>query len=62
MYLTGVRDYFANSNRDGERFNLSTAAIYQQLQQPLENQSLPPFTIAPQPEGLALYQRWADKA
>ncbi|HDT2540205.1 TPA: nucleoside deaminase [Klebsiella aerogenes] len=62
MYLTGVREvYFANSNQDGERFNLSTAAIYQQLQQPLDNQSLP-IHHYPQPEGLALYQRWAGKA
>lgn len=62
MYLTGVREvYFANSNQDGERFNLSTAAIYQQLQQPLDNQSLP-IHHCPHPEGLALYQRWADKA
>lgn len=62
MYLTGVREvYFANSNQDGERFNLSTAAIYQQLQQPLDNQSLL-IHHCPQPEGLALYQRWADKA
>lgn len=62
MYLTGVREvYFANSNQDGERFNLSTAAIYQQLQQPLDKQSLP-IHHCPQPEGLALYQRWAGRA
>jgi tRNA(Arg) A34 adenosine deaminase TadA len=62
MYLTGVREvYFANSNQDGERFNLSTAAIYQQLQQPLDKQSLS-IHHCPQPDGLALYQRWAGKA
>lgn len=61
IYLTGIREvYFANSNRDGETFRLSTAAIYHQLSQPLETQSLP-IHHSPQPEGLALYQRWADK-
>ena len=61
IYLTGIREvYFANSNRDGEPFRLSTAAIYHQLSQPLETQSLP-IHHSPQPEGLALYQLWADK-
>ncbi|WP_434639454.1 nucleoside deaminase [Klebsiella sp. I138] len=61
IYLTGIREvYFANSNRDGEPFRLSTAAIYYQLSQPLETQSLA-IHHSPQPEGLALYQLWADK-
>lgn len=61
MYLTGVREvYFANSNNDGERFNLSTAAIYQQLQQPTDQQSLPVHHL-PQGNGVALYTRWAQK-
>jgi guanine deaminase len=38
--------YFANSNQDGERFNLSTAAIYQQLQQPLDNHAFAQYLIA----------------
>ncbi|ASV19243.1 nucleoside deaminase [Klebsiella sp. 10982] len=61
LYLTGVREvFFANSNQDGEPFQLSTAAIYQQLQQPLAQQTLP-IHHRPQPEGLALYQRWAEQ-
>ncbi|HHG8775179.1 TPA: nucleoside deaminase [Raoultella planticola] len=61
IYLTGIREvYFANSNQDGEPFRLSTAALYQQLQRPLEEQSLPVHNC-PQPDGTALYQRWADK-
>ena len=61
MYLTGVKEvWFANSNGDGETFRLSTAAIYQQLQQPLEQQTLPVHHL-PQPNGLAVYQRWAEK-
>ncbi|MFW0765263.1 nucleoside deaminase [Trabulsiella odontotermitis] len=61
MYLTGVREvYFANSNNDGERFSLSTAAIYQQLQLPIEQQSLPIHHL-PQANGVALYARWAQK-
>lgn len=61
MYLTGVKEvWFANSNGDGETFCLSTAAIYQQLQQPPEQQTLPVHHL-PQPNGLAVYQRWAEK-
>lgn len=61
MYLTGVKEvWFANSNGDGKTFRLSTAAIYQQLQQPLEQQTLPVHHL-PQPNGLAVYQRWAEK-
>lgn len=61
MYLTGVKEvWFANSNGDGETFRLSTTAIYQQLQQPLEQQTLPVHHL-PQPNGLAVYQRWAEK-
>lgn len=61
LYLTGVRAvYFANSNQDGEAFGLSTAAIYQQLSQPLETQTLS-IHHCPQPDGLTLYSRWADK-
>ncbi len=61
IYLTGIREvYFANSHRDGEPFRLSTAAIYRQLNQPPEAQSLP-IHHSPQPEGLALYQLWADR-
>lgn len=61
LYLTGVREvFFANSNQDGEPFQLSTAAIYQQLQQPLAQQTLP-IHHRPQPEGLAVYQRWAEQ-
>ncbi len=51
---------FANSNQDGEPFQLSTTAIYQQLQQPLSRQTLP-IHHCPQPEGPALYQRWAEQ-
>ncbi|PLP00311.1 nucleoside deaminase, partial [Klebsiella pneumoniae] len=61
LYLTGVREvFFANSNQDGEPFQLSTAAIYQQLQQPLTQQTLP-IHHRPQPEGAELYQRWAER-
>ncbi|HCD1255706.1 nucleoside deaminase [Citrobacter sp. ANG330] len=61
MYLTGVKEvWFANSNDDGEMFRLSTAAIYQQLQQPLDQQTLPVHHL-PQPDGLTVYQRWAEK-
>ncbi|HBQ3198444.1 TPA: nucleoside deaminase [Klebsiella variicola subsp. variicola] len=61
LYLTGVREvFFANSNQDGEPFQLSTTAIYQQLQQPLSRQTLP-IHHCPQPEGPALYQRWAEQ-
>lgn len=61
MYLTGVKEvWFANSNGDGETFRLSTAAIYQQLQLPPEQQTLPVHHL-PQPNGLAVYQRWAEK-
>lgn len=61
LYLTGVREvFFANSNQDGEPFQLSTAAIYQQLQQPLAQQTLP-IHHRPQPEGTELYQRWAER-
>lgn len=61
MYLTGVKEvWFANSNGDGEAFHLSTAAIYQQLQQPLDQQTLPVHHLA-QPNGLAVYQRFAEK-
>lgn len=52
--------FFANSNQDGEPFQLSTAAIYQQLQQPLAQQTLP-IHHRPQPEGTELYQRWAER-
>ena len=58
LYLTGVREvFFANSNQDGEPFQLSTAAIYQQLQ---AQQTLP-IHHRPQPEGTELYQRWAER-
>ncbi|ELN4237829.1 TPA: nucleoside deaminase [Klebsiella variicola subsp. variicola] len=61
LYLTDVREvFFANSNQDGEPFQLSTTAIYQQLQQPLSRQTLP-IHHCPQPEGPALYQRWAEQ-
>ena len=61
LYLTGVGEvFFANSNQDGEPFQLSTAAIYQQLQQPLAQQTLP-IHHRPQPEGTELYQRWAER-
>ena len=42
------------------RQQLSTTAIYQQLQQPLSRQTLP-IHHCPQPEGPALYQRWAEQ-
>lgn len=61
MYLTGVKAvWFANSNHDGEPFQLSTAAIYQQLQRPIGEQGLPVF-CRPQSNGLTVYQRWAEK-
>lgn len=61
MYLTGIQEvYFANSNGDGEPFRLSTAAIYQQLQQPIAQQSLA-IHHRPQPNGVVLYQAWAKK-
>ena len=61
IYLTGVKEvWFANSNGDSETFRLSTAAIYQQLQLPPEQQTLPVHHL-PQPNGLAVYQRWAEK-
>ncbi len=61
MYLTGVQAvWFANSNEDGEKFRLSTAGIYQQLQLPVACQSLPIHHLA-QRNGLALYQHWFDK-
>ncbi|POT59905.1 nucleoside deaminase [Citrobacter amalonaticus] len=61
MYLTGVKEvWFANSNADGEPFRLSTAAIYQQLRLLTEQQSLPVHHL-PQHNGIALYQRWAEK-
>lgn len=61
MYLTGVREvYFANSNRDGESFGLSTAEIYQQLQKPLHQQSLA-VSHRPQPEGIQLYMQWSQR-
>lgn len=61
MYLTGVKAvYFANGNQDGEEYKLSTAAIYQQLQLPLEQQSLPIHHL-PQLNGRKLYERWAQK-
>lgn len=61
MYLTGVQAvWFANSNRDGEAYGLSTAEIYQQLQKPLEQQSLA-ITHRPQPEGQQLYIQWSQR-
>jgi len=62
MYLTGVREvWFANSNEEGEPFGLSTAAIYQQLQKPLPQQSLA-IKHRPQPEGKQLYIQWSQHA
>jgi hypothetical protein len=51
---------FRQQQSGREPFQLSTAAIYQQLQQPLAQQTLP-IHHRPQPEGLALYQRWAEQ-
>ena len=62
MHLNGMKEvYFANTNEDGEPFSLSTGAVYQQMRKPLNEQSIS-IHHCPQPDGVALYQRWADKA
>jgi hypothetical protein len=49
LYLTGVKYFSPTVIRMANPFQLSTAAIYQQLQQPLARQTLP-IHHRPQPE------------
>ena len=58
MYLCGVsRVVYAASNSQGEPFGLSTAAIYQQLALPLNEQKLAVQHL-PQPAMEAIYRDW----
>ncbi len=57
MYLTGVTQaYYAFSQADGEAYGLSTAALYTELQKPLETRRLK-LVHRPQP-GPDLYASW----
>jgi tRNA(Arg) A34 adenosine deaminase TadA len=59
MHMTGVRAVrFCYSNDDAEPFGLSTAAVYDEMAQPLEAQAI---DIAQQPvsrRGPSLYEVW----
>ncbi len=59
MHMTGVRKVrFCYSNDDGEPYGLSTAAVYAQMAQPLESQTI---DIAHQPisaDEPSLYALW----
>src|SRR5829696_564581 len=59
MYLSGVTEAaYAYSNEDGERYGLSTAAIYAELMKPLGNQSLNIRQVPIQAEGLHPYEMY----
>jgi tRNA(Arg) A34 adenosine deaminase TadA len=61
MHLCGVEGaYFAYSNDDGEPFGLSTAAVYQQMTQPPQWQSVPLRVLRPSGEE-GLYNHWQEQ-
>jgi tRNA(Arg) A34 adenosine deaminase TadA len=61
MHLCGVEGaYFAYSNDDGEPFGLSTAAVYQQMTQPPQWQSVPLRALRPSGED-GLYGYWQEQ-
>ncbi|MGC4011456.1 MAG: nucleoside deaminase [Pseudomonas sp.] len=61
MHLCGVEGaYFAYSNDDGEPFGLSTAAVYQQMTQPPQWQSVPLRALRPSGEE-GLYGYWQEQ-
>ncbi|OWP51007.1 nucleoside deaminase [Pseudomonas nitroreducens] len=60
MHLCGVEGaYFAYSNDDGEPFGLSTSAVYQQMTQPPQWQSVPLRLLRPSGED-GLYNAWQE--
>ncbi|KQW21113.1 dCMP deaminase [Afipia sp. Root123D2] len=59
MHLTGIRDVaYAYSNEDGERYGLSTAAIYAEMARPLAARSLKAIHVPVRIEGEDLYDMW----
>lgn len=62
MYLTGIREAaFAYANADAERYGLSSAAIYAELQKPLEAQALAIAHVPVRRTGEDLYEAWARR-
>lgn len=62
MYLTGIQAVaFAYANADGERYGLSTAPIYAELQKPLEAQALAVAHVPVRRAGEDLYEAWARR-
>lgn len=63
MHLTGIRDVaYAYSNEDGERYGLSTAAIYAEMARPLAAQSLKAVHVPVRIEGEDLYDVWKARS
>jgi tRNA(Arg) A34 adenosine deaminase TadA len=62
MRLAGVtRVAYAHSNEDGAPFGLSTAAIYEELAKPFDQQSMAISYVPVRPEGAAeLYAEWVE--
>jgi tRNA(Arg) A34 adenosine deaminase TadA len=62
MRLAGIeRVFYAYSNDDGAPFELSTAAIYEDLAKPFAEQSMDIRYVPVRPEGKAdLYAAWAE--
>jgi tRNA(Arg) A34 adenosine deaminase TadA len=63
MHLTGIREVaYAYSNEDGERYGLSTAAIYAEMAKPLAAQSLKAVHTPVHVEGENLYEMWKARS
>ena len=63
MHLTGIREVaYAYSNEDGDRYGLSTAAIYAEMAKPLTAQSLRAVHMPVHVEGENLYDMWKARS
>jgi guanine deaminase len=63
MRLAGVgKIFYAYSNDDGAPYNLSTAALYEELRRPFAEQSMPIQHIAQADQKApALYEQWKQR-
>jgi tRNA(Arg) A34 adenosine deaminase TadA len=59
MHLTGIAAvYYAYDNEVGKAYGLSTAAIYDEMRKPFEQQKLKITCVPIRPEGIDLYELW----
>ena len=59
MHMTGIEAvYFAYDNEVGKVYGLSTAAIYDEMRKPFDQQKLKITCVPIRPEGIDLYDLW----